>query len=164
MTRNEYQRVCDTYNTTCKALGITARMGIGSGKGWLYIQAQGGNRLPCRYAAAVEALEGRRRQLARKQDDDAKLAALRPAPEHKRYKQMNRDQFMAALKQVGIDSMEFAYITGADPRRTRRWLNGDETSIPHWVTLVCTLLLDGRALSVARDMAKKMNIEEKESA
>lgn len=157
--KRDYQKLCDEYNETCKAIGITSRLETGK-KGWLYERVQGAGPLPCRWDEAVRKLGGREAQLARMRAKQREVTP--PAP---RYKQMHNEQFKAALSQLNLDSAAFAYLTGADPRRVRRWLNGEEPSIPHWVTLVCTLLVHPEAIPLATKLARVMvNIVPKESA
>lgn len=79
------------------------------------------------------------------------------------YQQINAEQFTAGLNEVGLRSESFAWLTGADHRRVRRWLSGDEPSIPHWVALVVTLLTLPGAGPLATALARKMVIREEEA-
>lgn len=80
------------------------------------------------------------------------------------YRQMDHRQFTAALDEIGLSPAAFAYLTGSDHRRVRRWLSGEESSIPHWVTLVCTLFVNPVALPLAFALARAMVYEPEEES
>lgn len=81
------------------------------------------------------------------------------------YRRLHHEQFTQALNQLDLCAEEFAFLTGANHRKVRRWLNGDEPDIPQWCALVCTLMTRPGAGKLAWDVARAMVIQpEKESS
>jgi hypothetical protein len=70
---------------------------------------------------------------------------------------MSPRQFADALQLIGLKADSFAWLTGSNEKRVRRWLSGEEPEIPPWVTLVCALLTLPGARDLAMDVVRKFS-------
>lgn len=78
-----------------------------------------------------------------------KLATNTPSRSRRfEYDRMTQEQFHAALEQLGMTPLYFARISGVNRKKVERFVSGEE-DIPHFVTVLCSLL----TLPGAKDMA-----------
>lgn len=74
------------------------------------------------------------------------------------YRRMTPEQLRSALKEFGMpDGYKFARLYGADARRVRRWISGEEDP-PHSVTLVLGLMTLPGGLQLAERIFQEMNV------
>ncbi|WP_147707824.1 hypothetical protein [Microvirga massiliensis] len=72
---------------------------------------------------------------------------------------MTHRQLSAVLNRLDLSMRKFARLTGAAERTVDRWLRGVE-DIPHYVTLLCSLLTIPGAMAKAKAVADAMVIPE----
>lgn len=75
-------------------------------------------------------------------------------------RRMTADQLSQALDTLGLTAEAFAWLTGADPRRTQRWLSGEDQDIPPYVPLVTGLLTLNGAPELATGIARAFTQQE----
>ena len=78
--------------------------------------------------------------------------------------------FVEHLNALGVSQTEFAYLTHVDPRRVRRWCEG-QTLVPRWASLLIEILeqtpgaLDGvRERQIFVDIARRLKAEKSDGA
>ena len=73
--------------------------------------------------------------------------------------------FVEHLNALGVSQMEFAHLTHVDPRRVRRWCEG-QTLVPRWASLLIEILEqtpgaldDVRERQIFSDMIARLKAE-----
>jgi hypothetical protein len=72
------------------------------------------------------------------------------------YDRMSYQQFRAALEQLDMPWMDFAKVSGKNPRKVEGWYNGKD-DIPHEVMLICSLLTLPGAKELASTVTDAVN-------